>query len=387
MKKIFITSVLACCLFLTGCTNIKNIQDLTYIVAIGMDYDPETEQYTAYIQGLDFASVAKLEGGRPSEPVPIFIASATGETLNLAVSKLYSKSEPPLFFGHVITLVLSKNIVAHRFNEVIKEVGRNRSLRMTLRVLTTEENIEEVFNVKALFNYPAVYTVLFKKGDSDLFQDELKPNNLMNFLREYNEPMGTAKLPSVKIDPETWQADKNYPILYFDGFAIFQQQKYITSFSFKDSLYINWLSGKNVSLIQKVEDDGELAAVVKFAAPKVKMKYEGSTDTPKVTIELSARADLLEKIKDLPLERLTMLIEDDIKTKLKAIYVDGMENKADVLNVGKRWFREHPQKYQELVTEADFYLDESSLKDVKVDVEIFHFNSYKYNPDSSGTYR
>lgn len=387
MKVKIFTAVLAGCLFLTGCSNIKNIQDLTYIVAIGMDYDQETKQYTAYIQGLNFANVAKQEGGRPAEAIPIFIASATGETLNLAVSKLYSKSEPPLFFGHVITLVLSKSIVTHRFNDVIKEVGRNRSLRTTLRVLTTDENIEEVFNIKGLFNYPAVYTVIFKRSDSELFQDELKPINLMNFLREYNEPMGTAKLPTVKIDTDTWQADKNYPVLYFDGFAIFQHQKYIKSFSFKDSLYINWLSGKNVSLIQKVDDEGELAAVVKFSAPKMKIKYADGTDTPKVTIELSVRADLLEKLKDLPLERLTKLIEEDIKTKMKAIYATGIENKADVLNAGKRWFREHPQKYQELAAKKDFYLDESSLKDVKVNVQIFHFNTYKYNPDGSGTYK
>jgi len=238
-----------------------------------------------------------------------------------------------------------------------------------------------------LFNYPAVYTVLFKKSDTDLFQDELKPINLMTFLREYNEPMGTSKLPSVKIDPETWKADKSYPVLYFDGFAIFQQEKYITSLSFKDSLYINWLSEKNISLTQKVEDGGELAAVVKFASPKMKIKYEESPDAPKVTIEISARAVLLEKIKDVPVERLTRIIEDDIKTKIKAIYSEGVTNKADLLNVGKRWFREHPQKYQELAAKKDFYLDENSLKDVKVNVQIFHFNSYKYNPDSSGTYR
>ena len=70
-----------------------------------------------------------------------------------------------------------------------------------------------------------------------------------------------------------------------------------------------------------------------------------------------------------------------------AIYAEGVANKADVLNVGKRWFREHPQKYQQLVTHADFYLDESSLKDVKANVQIYHFNSYKYRSNGSGTYK
>lgn len=380
-RKLFAAFIASCFLFLSGCTNIKNIQDLTYIVAIGMDYDKEREEYTVYLQGLNFANVAKQEGSRPAEPIPIFIASAKGETLNLAVSKLYSKSEPPLFFGHVITLLLTKNIVSERFNEVIEEVGRNRSLRTTLRVMTTEENIEDAFNVKALFNYPAVYTVLFKKSDTDVLQDELSPTTLMTFLREYYEPMGSAKLPSVKINQDSWKAEKSYPILYFDGYGIFQQRKYVKSYSFGESVYLTWLSEHNASLIQKVEDAGELAAVVKLAAPKVKIKYEDTTETLKATIELSARADLQEKVKDLPIEKLTRLIENDIKAKIKAIYGDGVANNADVLNIGKQWFREHTQRYKELTMKENFYLDESSLKDIKVNVQLFHLNSYKYKTD------
>jgi spore germination protein KC len=165
-----------------------------------MDYDEEKKEYTAYLQGLNFTNVAKTEGGKP---VPIFIASANGETLNIVVSKLYNKSEPPLFFGHVSTLVLSKSIVTHRFSEVIEEIGRNRSLRHTLRVMTTDEDIREVLNIKALFNYPAIYTVLFKKNDKEMYQDEIKPMTLMNFLSDFFEPMGVAKLPSVKIDHDT----------------------------------------------------------------------------------------------------------------------------------------------------------------------------------------
>lgn len=122
MKSWFICIV--SCLLLTSCSGLKNIQDLTYIVAIGLDYDKESKEYTAYLQGLSFANVGKQEGGKPSEPVPIFVASAKGETLNLAVSNLYKMSEPPLFFGHVKTLILTQAIVENKFNEVMKEIGR-----------------------------------------------------------------------------------------------------------------------------------------------------------------------------------------------------------------------------------------------------------------------
>lgn len=119
-------------------------------------------EYIVYLQGLNFANVAKQEGARPTEKVPIFVGRAEGETLNLAISELYNKTENDLFLGHVSALVLSDKIVTHKFNEVIEEINRNRSLSSTLQIVTTEEEIEDVLNVEALFNFPPIYTILFK---------------------------------------------------------------------------------------------------------------------------------------------------------------------------------------------------------------------------------
>lgn len=379
MIKQMLLIVIISCFFLTGCTGLKNIQDLTYIVAIGMDYDKEKQEYKVFLQGLNFANVAKQEGSRPVEPIPIYVATATGETLNLAVRDLYKKAEPPLFFGHVSTLLLSKNVVTQKFQEVIEEVGRNRSLRPTLRVVVTEEDISEVFNIKALFNYPAVYTVLFKKNSHEMAQDEIKPTTLMKFLRAYYEPMGVAKIPYVKIDKDSWKADKDFPILFFDGYAVFQQQQYMKELPFDDAVYVNWLLEKRVTLDQKIEKEGKLVAAVKFTSPKMKIKYEKGASSPIFSLDISANADLLEKLEDTPIEELEKLIEEEIKKRVTSLFEQSVEQKIDILNVGEQWYRKHPKEYQKLKKEKTFYLNNQSLKDVKVNVDIFHFNSYKYD--------
>ncbi|KON88190.1 spore gernimation protein GerC [Sporosarcina globispora] len=377
-KKVFLMFA-ACCVMLSGCSGIKNIQDLTYIVSFGMDYDEEQDEYTVYLQGLNFMNVAKQEGGKSAEPVPIFVASAKGETLNLAVRKLYKKSEPSLYFGHVKTLVISNRIVQHKFKEVVEEVGRNRSIRPTLQIVTTDEDIEKVFNINALFNYPAMYTILFIKETYEVTQNEIRPVALMNFLREYYEPMNAAKLPSVKIDKTSWKAEKDYPVLYFDGYTVFQNRKYIKELAFEDSLFLDWLLEKYIALDQRIEDEGKLAAAVKLESPKLKIQYEKDSAAPKFSVELSVRADMLEKVQDISLDRLTILVEEEIKTKLRKLYLDGIENKIDYLNAGEKWFRMHPEKFAELKKTGNFYLEENSLTDIHVKVQMFNFNSYKYN--------
>lgn len=371
-------SILLCIFLLTGCGGIKNIQDLTYIVAIGLDYDEIEDEYIVYLQGLNFANVAKQEGGKPMEKIPSFVGSARGKTLNLAVSELYSKSEPPIYFGHVKTLVLSQRLINNKSKEVLEEVARNKSLRHRLRIVTTEEGIEEIFNIKALFNYPAVYTVLFKGKAKGMAQDELQPTSLLLFLRSYYEPMGVAKIPIVTINTSAWKSDDEFPVLYYDGYAMFQQQSFVKNLPLDDSVFLDWMVEKDIALNRPVKDSEELIAAVKLSSPKVKITYEKNSDEPSFLIELSGRADLLEKLKDVSVDELKKLLEEDIKKQVINIYEQGVQSKLDLLNTGEKWYRKHPKAFKELKDSKDFYLSKDSLKEVKVDIQIFHFNSYEY---------
>ncbi|WP_241559355.1 Ger(x)C family spore germination protein [Lysinibacillus halotolerans] len=379
MKRIMLFSLfLFIVVFLSGCGGVKNIQDLTYIVAIGMDYDQEKNEYIVYLQGLNFANVAKQEGARPTEKVPIFVGRAEGETLNLAISELYNKTENDLFLGHVSALVLSDKIVTHKFNEVIEEINRNRSLSSTLQIVTTEEEIEDVLNVEALFNYPPIYTILFKKFAYETARDELKPVTLMEFLKTYYEPMGMAKIPSVKLDDTNWMSEGNYTALYFNGYSVFQNEKYVQEIEFNDALFLTWLTEDKVTLNYKVKNGEELVANVEFLDSKMNIHYEKGTDSPQFSVELSANVDLLEKLKDIPIDEVIKLIEEDLKEKFISLYQKGVENQLDVLNIGEKWYRIHPKAYKKLEQSYTFYLNNNSLKNVKVDVNIIHFNTYKY---------
>ncbi len=378
MKKISLILLSAITLSLAGCAGIKNIQDLTYIVAIGMDYDETSEEYIVYLQGLNFANIAKQEGGKPVGPVPIYIASARGESINLAIGKLYKKSEPPIYFGHVRTLVLSQKLVNDRAEQVLEEIARNRSVRHRLRLVTTKESIEEVLNTKALFDYPAVYTVLYREKGKGLAQDELNPTSLLYFLRDYYEPMGIAKIPVVKIDRDTWFADEDYPILYLDGFSVFSNQKYIKNIPVEDSIFIEWLLEKRISLNEKVEEDGKLSVVLNIDRPKLKIKYDKNSSEPKVNMEISVNADVVGKMREIPIDKLTAIIEKNLKEKVERIYADGIKEQLDLFNLGENWYRKHPKSYNKLKTTGEFYLKEDSLQEVKVNVQILNFNAYEY---------
>ncbi len=367
-------------LLLTGCTGSKNIQDLTYIVSIGLDYDETKDEYTAFLQGLNFANVAKQEGSRSTDPIPTFVGSAKGKTLNMAVSNLYKVSRPPLFFGHTKTLVLSKNLLKYKFKEVLEDVGRNRSLRPSLELFITETDIEDIFSAKGLFDYPPVYTILLTEEKSEGIQNDIDSTSLMHFLREYYEPMGTALIPNIKIDHESWRAGEKVPSLYLDGYSVFQDGTLKGDISANVSMTVDWLQNKKNSLDYALYEEGEVLSTFKLTADEPKVKYnKDHANFPEFSLEVSVEAELLEKINDIPYKELQAKLQKSLEKKITNVYEKGIEKKMDLLDVGERWYRTHPGKFNELDNSADrFYLTEESLKQIKVKVDIKHFNAYRY---------
>ncbi|KSU62645.1 hypothetical protein AS034_11060 [[Bacillus] enclensis] len=376
----FSICILASLFLLSGCSGIKNIQDLTYIVTIGMDYDPDHDEYIVYLQGLNFLNVAKQET-RPIEPIPTLVGSARGKTLNLAVSKLYKLSRPPLFFGHLKALVLSDKVIEYKFKEVLEDVGRNRSLRPNLLLFTTDQNIEEIFHTKGLFGYPPVYTVMLTEENIEANLNDIGPISLMSFLRMYYEPVGSAFIPRLSVNQNAWQTNAPNPVLLLDGYSLFQHSDYKGILPSKEAIIVDWLLDKRNQINYGIHIDDELAATFELTSQKMKVKMKKDGLRPEFILELKVEAELLEKVKEVPYEKVKASLEESIKKEVQKVYDIGIEKKVDLLNIGEKYYRFNGDEYRKLMNSDQFYLTRDSLKKINVSVSISHYNAYRFNKE------
>ncbi|MFP3380764.1 Ger(x)C family spore germination protein, partial [Bacillus sp. SIMBA_069] len=79
---------------LSGCWDSKDIQDIQYISAVGIDY--QNGQYVIYVQVTSFAGVAKQEGLEP-KPTPVWVAKGRGKTMNEAMNDMYKRSNQYIY--------------------------------------------------------------------------------------------------------------------------------------------------------------------------------------------------------------------------------------------------------------------------------------------------
>lgn len=366
---------------LTGCVNLKNIQELTYVLCIGVDYDEETDEYIVYLQAVNFLNVAKQEGGREPKEVPPWIAVERGQTINLAIEKLYQVSQPALFFGHQRTFLFSDTVIKKKMNEVMRDLGRNKSVRHTVYLYGTDQPIKDILNVQALFFYPPIYNILLYPvevaGDTPL----IKPIRLREFTSRYFEPVGGIGIPALTIDKKSWETgDKKYDTLKIKGGYFFRSKEFRGYLSRKDVTGLKWTNPSPNYNTMSIKEDGQAVITFRINAPSIKVKLNKKEGKPTFTLKGKADVEIMEKVKDLPYKKMKQMLDKELRNDIERTFEKGMEKKIDIYELGEKWFRYHLNDYQQYKKEYgnEFYLDRESITDIKMDVRIIHTNSYKY---------
>src|SRR5690606_32662612 len=98
LKQIFNRLLFLFIILTAGCSDIKEIQEMNYATAIGIDY--RDHQYVAYVQFVSLFDVSNVEGATTKEP-DIWVSQSTGNTLNNALYQLYNTAQEKVIWSHV----------------------------------------------------------------------------------------------------------------------------------------------------------------------------------------------------------------------------------------------------------------------------------------------
>ncbi|MGM0851367.1 MAG: Ger(x)C family spore germination C-terminal domain-containing protein [Bacillota bacterium] len=94
------------------------------------------------------------------------------------------------------------------------------------------------------------------------------------------------------------------------------------------------------------------------------------------------KAELIEKLKEAPYREVKSALEKSLENEIEKVYNIGLNKQVDLLNVGEKWYRYHPLKFNKLEEQPSFYLTDNALEEVIVKVDITHFNAYRYDHKS-----
>ena len=129
MKKIIFLLLI---IFLTGCTNYTDLNDLMIIKSIGLSFDNE---YTLYVQVINTID----KDNNPSMKV----IEIKDNSINNLFTKLKKEAGKKIYLSHIDLIVLDHNLKNNQYNELIYYILNNPLFRNDYLCILSDD-IEEI---------------------------------------------------------------------------------------------------------------------------------------------------------------------------------------------------------------------------------------------------
>lgn len=363
-------------ILLAGCWDIKNIRDLNYVSAIGLDY--VDDQYVVYVQLFNFKNIASNEGNPSGDTLAEWTGKGTGETLELALDYLYQSAEKPLFIGHIKAIVYSERILEKEIESSFDLLDRYRELHYDLWTFGTKEDIEALFAVQPFFNASAFDILMYNPKETYKQSSYISPVNLREFIRKYEESGATVLLPHLSINEADWSENqKKKPTLQIDGiFAIHRENESI--YLKKDLLRgLRWTSEETIQSSLMIQQDNKPIAVLSVKKPKVRIEAQIENDQPIYSIQVEAHAEVSEMIQHVSEIDLKKKAEQIMIDQIQETYEQAIEKQQDIYNLEHILYRRYNKVWKSLYRKK-IHLNQSSLKQIEVELFIQYTGKKKY---------
>lgn len=363
-------------LLLSGCWNSKDIQDLAYITALGLDY--VNEEYVIYAQVLNFSNVAKSESSEAGKPVPVWVGRGNGSTWSEALISLHKASQNPLYWGQIKAIVCSEEVLKQGVELAYETMNRYREIRYNIYIFATNEPLEKLLVQKAILNMSPIDTLLITPEQSYKLRSYILPKDGFRIISEINEPGASTRFPSIVINKNLWYEDEQKkPMLQINGAYYYEKNHYIGWLSESDLAGVRWSDrnfGRSPLTIPNKEDP---VATLILENPHYKRELRMHDGNPEYTIQLELTGYVHGLIQTTPVEEMKTMAEDAVRKEILTSYKKGFEKKIDVFKLQHMLYLNHPQAFKKLSEDNRFFLTEDSLSKVDVQIKLIHSGRYK----------
>ncbi|TVY07566.1 Ger(x)C family spore germination protein [Paenibacillus cremeus] len=362
MRLAMLLSTICCMLCLSGCWDNKNIQELLYPTAIGVDY--KDNLYEAYIQIINFSQVAKSENGGGGGGGPqVYVGKGKGKTPSLALGNIYETAQRRLFWSHVRAFLFTESAIQAGGSDYFDNLKRYREFRYSPWIFGTKGSIEDLFMTSSFFKMSPIATVLGTPEENYLQKSFIKPLQAQEYQIYLNEPGDTALVPTLTIDKTSWQSEeKADPKLKINGVFVVQKNDFQGWMSHDQVSGLRWMNKETSRTAVETK-----SAIVSLEKPKPKIMVTQKDGKNIFNIAVKVRGNIVELNDSHTSEQeIEKEAEEQIKKEIRSTYEDGLRIGADMYNFRNVMFKKNFKNWQ------DIKLSSSSLNRIDVQVYIQH---------------
>lgn len=368
-------------LFLSGCYNYQELNELAITTAVSIDYDKDSDNFKIIAQVIN--PVKEQDAKSSNEPSFINYKSE-GKSLREAVRLVLLDSPKKLYGSQIQIVVLSENVIGEKLPDVIDFFIREPELRSEFKLIIARDNKAlEGITIQTLLDDLSSSNILDsleKQAEEFGIATVVSLNDLTNM---YLNPYLEIVLPSMNVEGDLNKGSEKDNLSSTDSVTsirinttgVFKDNKFLGYLTEEESRVLNLIRGdiKNTIINMDIED-----GFIVFEPNNIETKVEATPkdNTVKITIsglakvkEITGMADLNspEEVKKLQ-EKFNKLTEEMVNSSFESIRekynTDVFKFRDIYYKTDYKYFKENQDNWYEDVF--------PNLKlEVKSDVELY----------------
>ncbi|MDQ0061974.1 Ger(x)C family spore germination protein [Paenibacillus harenae] len=364
--------VICMLLLLSGCWDLRYLDKLGVVYAVGIDPDPSGKQElqltVQVVLPQNVASESKGSGGGPT----VTTFTETGDTVFEAIRKMSTKTSRRLFFSHTQMLIISEAMARRGVYPLVDLIERNPDIRTDMQIaLTRGTSARKLLQTTTQMESIPVNQL----REMIEVNEEAYATNYATYVKDITRLAGKGGeqgvIPSLRIEGDKSAGNKADNITSIPAEAVpslasmgvLKDGKLVGFLTSKQSRGLAWLKDKVKNTVVKVacpESEGYLTVEVQNAKRLYKVKQSGD-GKPIIEAELLLTGGIQEimcpgvkVMEESVLEQIGELASQTVKSEAEeAIRVLQKDIRSDALGWGKEIYMHKPSLWKRVEAEWD----------------------------------
>lgn len=381
MKKKLINSILITILLLSGCSNYKELNGLSIVIAMGLDYIPEEKQYEMTVQIINPSAIATQTG---AQGIPIIALTDKGRTISEAARRVTKRVSRPNIYSHVALIVVGENLAkAESFNYIFDVFERDSKIRVNIPVIIARGDS----TYKVMNNLPPLDKLPAKSITG-------KIQNTSGLLGENHETQMREVIAAISSKGREPIVNGATIVQYNEASETLQNVEKVNSTYdminglgvFKDGKLVGWLDGPPARSVQFIDNliqetniqvpcSKESFDSLELTRVKTKTDIKMKKDTPMIHIKVKSIGHIDEVLCNDDFNKAKTLNKYEKVTEkiVKQMIMDGVSNVqkmgGDVFGFGEKLHISDPKAFKKYAKNWNDTFIKAKVK-VSVDVQI-----------------
>jgi spore germination protein KC len=387
MKKEMIIMILFSTLVLSGCWNQKEMTDLAFVMAMGIDEGKDDYRYDVTFQIVIPGNVSSGQDGG-SQGLPIVVIKGVGNTITEAAREATKTISRQLYYAHTNLLVINDQVAEEGVYNLLDGFERDPVFRTTTQVVVARKSkAEEVLTIlTSLDKIPVEKITKTLKGTESMLGQNIEVS-IDDFI---DAIVSSGKEPvvsgfKVKGKPEkgssasSLESTKPQASVVADGLAIFKEGKltgwldqekargavWVMNKVKSTDVNIDWKGKEDAITIIPIRTKTGVTAEIKNGKPVIHVAIEEEGNLSEANTPLDVMDPKIIKKME---KKTAAKIKEQVETAIKA----AQKEKSDIFGFGDKVHRADPKLWKRIKHQWD---EEFASLQVEVKVNSYYRRS------------